>query len=76
MGRLNVLERNDALHPAATYGLRSHVDSLLTLTGDFRNIATTDGMENPRVSFAFSTNMERPHEAHWRHWSPAGTSAH
>lgn len=45
-GAYNVREGNHALNLAATYGLRSHLDPFLTLTGDYRDITATAGM-NP-----------------------------
>ena len=43
-GAFNVREGNHALNLAATYGLRSHLDPFLTLTGDDRDITATAGM--------------------------------
>ena len=43
-GAYNVREGNHALNLAAIYGLRSHLDPFLTLTGDYRDITTTAGM--------------------------------
>ena len=43
-GAYNVREGNHALNLAAIYGLRSHLDPFLTLTGDDRDITATAGM--------------------------------
>ena len=43
-GAFNVLEGNHALNLGTTYGLRSHLDPFLTLTGDDRDITGTAGM--------------------------------
>jgi hypothetical protein len=43
-GAYNVREGNHALNLAAIYGLRSHPDPFLTLTGDYRDITATAGM--------------------------------
>ena len=43
-GAYNVREGNHALNLAATYGLRSHLDPFLTLTGDNRDITATAGL--------------------------------
>jgi hypothetical protein len=43
-GAFNVREGNHALNLAAIYGLRSHLDPFLTLTGDYRDITATAGM--------------------------------
>ncbi|MGA8214227.1 MAG: carboxypeptidase-like regulatory domain-containing protein [Candidatus Sulfotelmatobacter sp.] len=43
-GAYNVREGNHALNLAAIYGLRSHLDPFLTLTGDYRDITVTAGM--------------------------------
>jgi len=48
-GAFNVREGNHALNLAATYGLRSHLDPFLTLTGDYRDITATAGM-SPRAN--------------------------
>ncbi len=42
-GAFNVLEGNHALNLAAIYGLRSHLNPFLTLTGDDRDITATTG---------------------------------
>jgi hypothetical protein len=43
-GAYNVREGNHALNLAAIYGLRSHLDPFLALTGDYRDITATAGM--------------------------------
>jgi hypothetical protein len=43
-GAYNVREGNHALNLAAIYGLRSHLDPFVTLTGDYRDITATAGM--------------------------------
>jgi hypothetical protein len=43
-GAYNVREGDHALNLAAIYGLRSHLDPFLTLTGDYRDITATAGM--------------------------------
>ncbi len=43
-GAYNVREGNHALNLAAIYGLRSHLDPFLTLTGDDRDLTATAGM--------------------------------
>jgi hypothetical protein len=43
-GAYNVREGNHALNLAAIYGLRSHLDPFVTLTGDYRDITATAGL--------------------------------
>jgi hypothetical protein len=43
-GAFNVREGNHSVSLAATYGLRSHLDPFLTVTGDQRDIDATAGM--------------------------------
>jgi hypothetical protein len=43
-GAFNVREGNHALNLAATYGLRTHLEPFLTLTGDYRDLTATAGM--------------------------------
>jgi hypothetical protein len=43
-GAYNVREGNHALNLASIYGLRSHLDPFVTLTGDYRDITVTAGM--------------------------------
>ncbi|MGA3210262.1 MAG: TonB-dependent receptor [Terriglobales bacterium] len=42
-GAFNVLEGNHSVNLAATYGLRPHIDSFITLTGDYRDIDVAAG---------------------------------
>ncbi len=42
-GAFNVREGNHALNLATTYGLRTHLDPFLTLTGDQRDVTGTGG---------------------------------
>lgn len=51
-GAYNVREGNHALNLAAIYGLRSHLDPFLTLTGDDRDISATAGMSPSANSWA------------------------
>ena len=48
-GAFNVREGNHALNLAAIYGLRSHLDPFVMLTGDYRDITATAGM-SPSVN--------------------------
>src|ERR1700689_4774019 len=48
-GAYNVREGNHALNLAAIYGLRSHLDPFVMLTGDYRDITATAGM-SPSVN--------------------------
>ncbi|MFZ0477536.1 MAG: TonB-dependent receptor [Terriglobales bacterium] len=50
-GAYNVREGNHALNLAAIYGLRSHLDPFLTLTGDYRDITATAGMSPSQNSW-------------------------
>jgi len=50
-GAFNVREGNHALNLASTYGLRSHLDPFLTLTGDDRDITLTAGMSPSATSW-------------------------
>ncbi len=43
-GAFNVREGNHALNLAAIYGLRSHLNPFITLTGDYRDLTATAGM--------------------------------
>ena len=45
-GAFNVREGNHSVNMAATYGLRSHLDPFLTITGDYRDIDVVAGL-NP-----------------------------
>ncbi|MGA9352229.1 MAG: TonB-dependent receptor [Terriglobales bacterium] len=51
-GAFNVREGNHALNLAAIYGLRSHLDPFITLTGDYRDITATAGMSPSANSWA------------------------
>ncbi len=42
-GAFNVLEGNHSVNLAATYGLRSHLDPFLTLSGDYRDLDAAAG---------------------------------
>ncbi|MGA7321520.1 MAG: carboxypeptidase-like regulatory domain-containing protein, partial [Candidatus Sulfotelmatobacter sp.] len=47
-GAFNVREGNHSVNLAATYGLRSHIDPFITLTGDYRDIDMVAGLSpNP-----------------------------
>ena len=50
-GAFNVREGNHSVNLAATYGLRSHLDPFLTLTGDYRDIAAAAGLSPTPESF-------------------------
>ena len=50
-GAYNVREGNHALNMAAIYGLRSHLDPFVTLTGDQRDITGTAGMSPSKYSW-------------------------
>jgi hypothetical protein len=43
-GAFNVREGNHSVNLAATYGLRSHLDPFLTVTGDYRDIDVVAGV--------------------------------
>jgi Carboxypeptidase regulatory-like domain len=43
-GAFNVREGNHSVNMAATYGLRSHLDPFLTITGDYRDIDVVAGL--------------------------------
>jgi hypothetical protein len=51
-GAYNVREGNHALNLAAIYGLRSHLTSFFTLTGDSRDLTATAGMSPSKDSWA------------------------
>ena len=51
-GAYNVREGNHALNLAAIYGLRSHLDPFIMLTGDQRDITATAGMSPSTNSWA------------------------
>ena len=50
-GAFNVLEGNHSVNVAATYGLRSHLDPFLTLTGDYRDLDLVAGLSPTSQSF-------------------------
>ena len=50
-GAYNVREGNHALNLGTTYGLRSHLDPFLTVTGDDRDITGTAGMSPSKYSW-------------------------
>lgn len=53
-GAFNVREGNHAVNLAATYGLRSHLDPFLTVTGDYRDIDVVAGLSpTPESWIAF-----------------------
>ena len=53
-GAFNVREGNHAVNLAATYGLRSHLDPFLTVTGDYRDIDVVAGLSpTPESWMAF-----------------------
>jgi hypothetical protein len=50
-GAFNVREGNHSVNLAATYGLRSHLDPLITVTGDYRDIDVVAGFSPTSDSF-------------------------
>jgi hypothetical protein len=50
-GAYNVREGNHSVNMAATYGLRSHLDPFVTLTGDYRDVAAVAGISPSRDSW-------------------------
>ena len=50
-GAFNVREGNHSVNLAATYGLRSHLDPFVTVTGDYRDIDVVAGFSPTRDSF-------------------------
>ena len=50
-GAFNVREGNHSVNLAATYGLRSHLDPFITLTGDYRDIDGVAGLSPTPESF-------------------------
>jgi len=50
-GAFNVREGNHSVNLAATYGLRSHLDPFLTITGDFRDLDVVAGWSPSLDSF-------------------------
>lgn len=56
-GAFNVREGNHSVNLAATYGLRSHLDPFLTVTGDYRDIDVVAGWSpTPEAWLAFSVS--------------------
>ena len=56
-GAFNVREGNHAVNLAATYGLRSHLDSFLTVKGDYRDIDVVAGLSpTPESWMAFEAS--------------------
>jgi hypothetical protein len=50
-GAFNVREGNHSVNLAATYGLRSHLDSFVTITGDYRDLDVVAGWSPSLTSF-------------------------
>jgi hypothetical protein len=50
-GAFNVREGNHSVNLAATYGLRSHLDPFLTVTGDYRDLTAVTGFSPAPDSF-------------------------
>src|SRR5271165_2067170 len=50
-GAFNVREGNHSVNLAATYGLRSHLDPFITVTGDYRDIGGVAGFSPSPDSF-------------------------
>ena len=50
-GAFNVREGNHSVNLAATYGLRSHLDPFITITGDYRDIDVVAGWSPSSQSF-------------------------
>src|SRR5271168_1097107 len=50
-GAFNVREGNHSVNLAATYGLRSHLDPFITLTGDYRDLDAVAGWSPSLQSF-------------------------
>jgi len=50
-GAFNVREGNHSVNLAATYGLRSHLDPFITVTGDYRDIDVVAGFSPTPDSF-------------------------
>jgi Carboxypeptidase regulatory-like domain len=56
-GAFNVREGNHSVNLAATYGLRSHLDPFITLTGDYRDIDVVAGLSpTPESWVAFAAS--------------------
>lgn len=57
-GAFNVLEGNHSVNLAATYGMRSHLDPFLTLTGDYRDLDALTGFSpSPNSWLAFEGSL-------------------
>jgi hypothetical protein len=57
-GAFNVLEGNHSVNLAATYGMRSHLDPFLTLTGDYRDLDAVTGFSpSPNSWLAFEGSL-------------------
>jgi uncharacterized protein involved in tellurium resistance len=56
-GAFNVREGNHSVNLAATYGLRSHIDPFITLTGDYRDLDVVAGLSlTPNSWMAFAAS--------------------
>jgi Carboxypeptidase regulatory-like domain len=56
-GAFNVREGNHSVNLAATYGLRSHLDPFITVTGDYRDIDVVAGLSpTPESWVAIATS--------------------
>jgi hypothetical protein len=56
-GAFNVREGNHSVNLAATYGLRSHLDPFVTITGDYRDVDVVAGLSpTPESWMAFSAS--------------------
>ena len=56
-GAFNVREGNHSVNLAATYGLRSHLDPFITLTGDYRDLDVVAGLSpTPESWVAFAAS--------------------
>src|ERR1700685_4207862 len=56
-GAFNVREGNHSVNLAATYGLRSRLDPVITVTGDYRDIDVVAGLSpSPRSWLAFEAS--------------------
>ena len=71
-GAFNVREGNHALNLGTTYGLHSHLDPFLTLTGDDRDITGTAGM-NPSTGSWIAVEARMATDF-WTAWNTASNS--
>jgi uncharacterized protein involved in tellurium resistance len=56
-GAFNVREGNHSVNLAATYGLRSHLDPFITVTGDYRDLDVVAGLSpSPQSWLAFEAS--------------------